>query len=170
MGLIISLIAVRDEASEAAMARTEREIACDDAVLGMAWELLASAQYGQSSRERAAFVFRDETGAYALQRWPFEAVGFRASFHGVMAEGTVAIIHTHPVGYDFPSTKDQLVARRMELPVYVLTRGRISKTNGVGVMTIWRGNWNPRYAGRRTDSGCVPSSLRAASTSMSADR
>lgn len=130
------------------------EIACEGATLVQAWELLADAQYGRSRREHAAFVVRGADGTLALDRWPFEAESARATFRGAVPAGTVAIIHTHPNDLEYPSEGDQRLAGRMGLPVYVVTRSRISKTDGESIESIWIGNWNPWAAGQAARSRC----------------
>lgn len=146
------------------------EIACEDSVLEQAWELLASAQFGRSRREHAAFIVRGTDGTLALDRWPFAAESARATFRGRVPSGTVAIIHTHPNELEYPSVGDRRLAGRLELPVYVVTRTRISKTDGEAIESIWSGDWNPRDAGRTARSRCGEGSVAMAAASLTENR
>jgi proteasome lid subunit RPN8/RPN11 len=153
--VMVVLFSVRGECSPSLeMHMDARELACEGAVLAQAWQLLESAQFGRSRREHAAFIVRRADGAHELERWPYEAESHRASYEGSLPAGTVAIIHTHPNELELPSEGDRRLASRSGLPVYVVTRTRISKTARGEVETIWSGNWDPRFAGRSARSKC----------------
>ena len=76
--------------------------------------------------ERAAFVVRGDDGALRLIEWPFRREFRRARWEGAAPEGTIAIVHTHPRELPRPSMGDHAEARRIGLPIYVLTRGGVS--------------------------------------------
>lgn len=83
-------------------------------------QLLADGGYGRLERERAAFLIREDDGTLTLEPWPHG--GFRhASFRGAIPRGTIAILHTHPADEPQPSARDRAEARRLGLPVVVIT-------------------------------------------------
>ncbi|HEV7767618.1 MAG TPA: Mov34/MPN/PAD-1 family protein [Thermoanaerobaculia bacterium] len=91
-----------------------------------AWysQLLADGGYGRLPRERAAFLIRESDGTLTLQPW--DGGGFRhASFRGRVPERTLAVLHTHPRGEERPSQHDRDEARRLRMPVIVITPGAV---------------------------------------------
>jgi hypothetical protein len=83
--------------------------------------LLALSGYGRRPDERAAFVVVRDDGRFDCVLWP-ATNGFRsASWQGSRPEGVIAIAHTHPRTLPDPSTRDAEEARRLALPIYVLT-------------------------------------------------
>lgn len=117
------------------------DVMCDATVLTSSWDLLRSARYGQSERERAAFVARRRSGELELVRWPYQATGFRATYAGAIPSATIAIVHTHPNIRPYPSGGDEQLARRTGLAVYVLTRSRVTWTDGRNTHTARLGDW-----------------------------
>ena len=95
---------------------------CSAAAMDHYEELLASGGYGRFSIERAAFVIRERDGGLTMQRWASAAYR-RASFRGSIPPGTIAIAHTHPLRSPGPSEHDRVEARRLGLPVIVVTPG-----------------------------------------------
>jgi hypothetical protein len=87
-------------------------------------DLLAQGGYGRFQREHAAFLIRERDGSLTLEPWTHS--GFRhASFRGVIPARTIAILHTHPEGDPDPSSGDRAEARRLGLPVVVITPGSV---------------------------------------------
>ncbi len=83
-------------------------------------QLLADGGYGRWNHERAAFLIREDDGTLTLEPWPSRE--FRhASFRGVIPARTIAILHTHPASAPSPSARDRAEARRLGLPVVVIT-------------------------------------------------
>ena len=83
-------------------------------------DLLAEAGYGRFATERAAFLIAESDGGLTLAPW--EVRGYhRASYRGVVPERAIAIVHTHPAHLPQPSTHDRAEARRLGLPVVVVT-------------------------------------------------
>jgi proteasome lid subunit RPN8/RPN11 len=119
------------------------EVACNDAVLAKAWALLREARYGQSAREHAAFVVLGRDG-YSFVAWPYGASEYAAHYDGAIPANAVAIVHTHPNSHPMPSAEDEAVARRVGLPVYVVTRTMIART---GAVRVWDGDWKPDARG-----------------------
>lgn len=129
--------------SGAVEAAAEGDLASDPSTRTLAWELLKVARYGQATKEHAAFIVRDESGGLRLLRWPSGETWKRAAYRGAIPPGTVAIVHTHPNDLPNPSDGDTALARRLALPVYVLTRNSIARTDGSRTDHLARGDWNP---------------------------
>lgn len=119
------------------------ELVSDSRAMNQSWELMRLANYGQATREHAAFLVRDQEGGLELVPWQFGAETMRATHRGAVPAGTVAIIHTHPNGLPYPSRGDAELARKLALPVYVLTRHSVSFTDGSRTELVARGDWNP---------------------------
>ena len=117
-------------------------VACAPTVLHGAWELLEQAGWGTSDRERAAFVVLGTDGELQLSPWPYRARSMEASTN-TLPEGTIAILHTHPNERRNPSPDDVAVARRLGVPVVVVTRQAIRVATGTSVEAVWSGDWNP---------------------------
>lgn len=82
--------------------------------------LLEESGYGRLPRERAAFLIREADGTLTLEPWA--GGGYRhASFRGRVPVGTIAILHTHPRGEERPSVQDRAEAKRLRMPVVVIT-------------------------------------------------
>lgn len=87
-------------------------------------DLLAAGGYGRLPHERAAFLIRERGDALSLAPWPHG--GHRhATFRGVVPDRAVAVLHTHPYGEPQPSTRDREEARRLGMPVVVVTPGAV---------------------------------------------
>ncbi|HYI07765.1 MAG TPA: Mov34/MPN/PAD-1 family protein [Thermoanaerobaculia bacterium] len=98
--------------------------------------LLAEGGYGRLPHERAAFLIRESDGTLTLQPWP--DTGFRhATFRGVVPPRTIAVLHTHPRGESQPSVRDRGEARRLGVPVVVITpEGVVAALPGGAVMAV----------------------------------
>lgn len=83
-------------------------------------DLLVQGGHGRFDRERAAFLIRESNGTLSLAPWPHG--GFRhASFRGRIPARTIAVLHTHPRRERHPSARDREEARRLQMPVVVIT-------------------------------------------------
>jgi hypothetical protein len=120
--------------------------ATDAQTLAVSWDLLRDAGYGQSTKERSAFLVTGADGELALVKWPYQATSMRASYRGAIPAGTVAIVHTHPNTVPNPSLGDAALARKLNLPVYVLTRSSVTRTDGRRIQLVVAGDWNPSRA------------------------
>jgi proteasome lid subunit RPN8/RPN11 len=114
----------------------------DHQAMTLSWELLKTAQYGQAAREHAAFLVRKDGGELEMVPWPV-GESHRADYRGSLPAGTIAIIHTHPKFVPNPSNVDEALARRLGVPVYVLTRTGVTRTDGSRIELVARGDWNP---------------------------
>ncbi len=124
--------------------RADREVTNDPAVLRTCWDMVVSAHFGFSRIEHAAFVVRSASGSLSLVSWETSGQPDCARWDGPFPNGTVAIVHTHPNWLPLPSGIDVRTAARTRVPVYVLTSGRISKTNGVSIEIVASGEWRPK--------------------------
>lgn len=123
------------------VAATVMAVQLDSEIRDHFWTLLATAGYGWSDREAAAFVVKTEEGV-RLVPWPRSPEPHKARWRGAFPAGTIAIAHTHPNRDTHPSRIDRRTAKRLRLPVYVITHSRITVTDGAADYTIARGRWH----------------------------
>jgi|GEM_PF-2019504 len=109
--------------------------------------LLVQGHYGGSHIEQAAFLLRDERGRLVAVDWPATGETDSAAWAGPLPAGVVAIAHTHPNWLPRPSRIDRATARRTRVPVYVITRTEIWKTDGETPATVATGDWSGGDAG-----------------------
>lgn len=88
-------------------------------------DVLREAGSGRRATERGAFLLLDERGEYRCLLWPSSFTLRRESFTGPIPDNTVAIVHNHPEDSPFGSFQDQQQARRIGVPIFVLTRFNI---------------------------------------------
>ena len=95
-------------------------------------------------REMAAFLVRDANGSVSSVPWP-QTGRFRSEhYQGTLPTGTVALAHTHPWQADQrPSQGDIEQARKIGLPIYVVTRWNLYVVDSKGkVITLFaRTDW-----------------------------
>ena len=84
-------------------------------------ELMRAGGNGRRLYERGGFIRLLPDGKYRTQIWPFAPAVREATFKGTIPPGTIAIAHTHPREIPHPSLHDQQVAKRLAIPVLVLT-------------------------------------------------
>lgn len=120
-------------ASLAALLRPSAELLFALALLegslqGPAYKLWASADFGYTPRECAAWVVPDESLGVRWVSWPNGRRFRTAQWTGPVPKGAVAIVHTHPGVVDpKPSEQDIETARRLGMPVYAVSRSGIWK-------------------------------------------
>jgi hypothetical protein len=95
-------------------------------------KILKDSGYGFRSDERAAFLVLRDDGAYDCVSWPSTNRIKSASWSGSIPERAVAIAHTHPRREPMPSAHDNAEAKRLGMPIYVVTPGEVWRT-GSGV-------------------------------------
>ena len=122
---------------------TSCELADHPAVRGIFWHLLGQSRYGFDNGESALFVVRNESGGYSFVSWPNAGEPNCARWQGAFPRGTVAIAHTHPNWLPSPSSVDATTAVRCGIPVYVITRTRVTRTDGALTQTVIAGEWKP---------------------------
>ena len=95
--------------------------------------LLAAGKFGMTETEEAAFLIESDKGL-TLRRWQSKDP-FRASYTGRIPQGAIAIVHTHPYWSAEPSQQDRSEARRIGLPIIVVTRDVTIAANPDGTLT-----------------------------------
>lgn len=77
-----------------------------------------------SHAELAGFVVAGKDGNLELVQWPMPARPLlrAAQWLGPLPVGVVAVIHTHPRERPRPSNQDTAEARRLGLPIYVVSQ------------------------------------------------
>ena len=121
-----------------------RRTADDLRVLGILQELAARGAQQVHDREVAAFLVQDAGGFITCVMWPLSAAARSERYDGVIPAGTVAIAHTHPTYAPLPSRGDVGQARRIGLPIYVITRWSlyvVDPTSGTCLALIEHKNW-----------------------------
>jgi proteasome lid subunit RPN8/RPN11 len=122
-----------------------RSVGSDPSLLTSFRDLVLMAASSGSDQEAAAFLVREADGIVRCVPWPRRA-GFRTErYRGVLPDGTVAIAHTHPHGWERPSSGDVEEARRIGLPIFVLSRWHIyavDPATGRSVVVIEKKNWS----------------------------
>lgn len=108
-------------ANDAGRAPALAELAKDPIVHAYFADLLRQGDYGFSLTESAAFLVREESGAYRCDAWTYDGGMARHTFRGLMPDGTVAIMHTHPKERPHASADDFRTAMTLWIPIFVLT-------------------------------------------------
>jgi hypothetical protein len=95
-----------------------------------------------SYREQASFIVRTPSGALTFVLWPAPEEANVQRYRGV-PRGTVAIAHTHPNGLPLRSAIDRGTAMSTHVPVYVVTKTKITLTDGRKTRVVVDGEWSP---------------------------
>jgi len=95
--------------------------------------LLRKSAYGQPGEERAGFLVIDG-GRFHLEMWPPSHQFHAEEWHGRVPNGTVAVIHTHPPAQPMPSPHDCAEARRISIPILVVTPASVALATEDGQM------------------------------------
>ena len=128
------------------------DVAHHDAVREFFWELMTMTRYGFAETEEAAFIVVSN-GQLSFVRWSSAELPHQARWQGPFPKGTIAIVHTHPNWIPSPSSVDVRTAERSRVPVYVITRHRISKTKGGKSEVVFEGDWR---SGQRVSASRSP--------------
>jgi len=116
----------------------------DPHVLSALQDLAHRGAYQTDQTEVAAFLVRDANGVITSVMWPHSANRRSEHFEGMIPAGTVAIAHTHPLQADqHPSGGDIALAKKIGLPIYVVTRRNlyVVDSSGVVIELLTRTNW-----------------------------
>jgi hypothetical protein len=110
-----------------------RSSADDSRVFAILQQMARSGAERSNQTEIAAFLVRDAGGAISSVPWP-QSGRFRSeSYRGVIPAGTVALAHTHPWQADQrPSQGDVEQAKKIGLPIYVVTRWNLYVVDAAG--------------------------------------
>jgi hypothetical protein len=117
------------------------ELQLDPVLRGILWSLFEKSRYGFSDVESAAFLIRTPNGGVSFIPWVGSEFENEARWVGPIPKGVIAIAHTHGNRSPRPSTVDAKTARRLGLPVIVITASRIVKTTGGKPQLIARSEW-----------------------------
>jgi len=124
-----------------AVAAMGTDLGCEPEFVRQSRTLLAEARYGLSESEHAAFIVRERDGSMKFDEWPFRPEWRQARFTGIVPATAIAIIHTHPNSRPVPSADDAETARHAGMPVYVVTRTMIARTDGTTTQIVRSGDW-----------------------------
>lgn len=83
-------------------------------------DLLQQGGYGRFATEAAGFLIRERDGKLTMAPWA-RREHKRATYRGAIPAGAIAVIHTHPRFSPDPSVYDRDEARRIAMPVIVVT-------------------------------------------------
>ena len=121
-----------------------RNSANDPQVLAALQNLAARGAHQVDQQEVAAFLVRDANGAVSCVMWPHTANRRSEHYEGAVPAGTVAIAHTHPIFAERPSRGDIEQAKKIGLPIYVVTRWNLYVVDATGevVRLIAQKNWS----------------------------
>jgi len=93
----------------------------DSAVVTCFVHVLTAGAYGGRNTERAAFLVVQADHSLECRDWPATHEFREARWVGPLPEGVVAVAHTHPLSFPDPSDQDLSEARRLGIPIFVLT-------------------------------------------------
>jgi proteasome lid subunit RPN8/RPN11 len=129
-----------------------RRAADDPQVLAFLQDLAVRGAYQVDHQEVAAFIVQDGNGVTSSVLWPHTANVRSERYRGAIPAGTVAIAHTHPLYAERPSRGDIEQAKKIGLPIYVITRWNlyvVDPSSGASIALIKNKNWtrSPRPAG-----------------------
>jgi hypothetical protein len=83
--------------------------------------LVKNAGYGRRADEQAGFLVVDDAGHFRVVSWPVSNRHHAQEWRGAIPDGTIAVAHTHPVESPYASVHDCDEARRLGMPIFVLT-------------------------------------------------
>lgn len=86
--------------------------------------LLELSGHGRLATERAAFLVWRGDDRYECVVWPATNTLQSAKWNGAWPDNTAAVVHTHPRQLPEPSSHDLSEARRLGLPIFVITPRR----------------------------------------------
>jgi hypothetical protein len=87
--------------------------------------------------ERAAFIRVSAGGDVRCQLWPLSLRRRSASFTGFVPPDTIAVVHTHPEDAGpTPSSRDVEEARRIGIPIFVVTRMGVRRVDPDGAVSV----------------------------------
>jgi hypothetical protein len=83
-------------------------------------DLLQRGGHGRFGIERGAFLIRESDGTLTTEPWP-EFGHRQVRYRGPIPANAIAIMHTHPHEAPRPSAHDRAEAKKIGLPVLVIT-------------------------------------------------
>jgi hypothetical protein len=121
----------------------EIELTCE--TMDQFYTLWSDSWFGEDpTREKSAWLIRNSESTYHWMRWPSSREWKKERWKGEVPANLVAQVHTHPVGTDpKPSFKDHIFSRKVNAPLYTVSRKGIWKINPHGkVIKIAGSNWH----------------------------
>ena len=94
-------------------------------------DLLRKSSYGRLGEERAGFLVLDGDH-FRLVLWPPSHRYHAEEWNGKIPQGTVAAVHTHPIGLPDASNVDRTEAQRVGIPMFVITMRSVVLVTGDG--------------------------------------
>lgn len=127
--LLVALLAIALAARAAGQISPAVDLAAGGALTDAARrifsEVLVSSLGIGCGEEIAAFVLAERDDSIRCELWPRQGVALTVSFQGFLPPRTVAIVHSHPSGAPRPSAGDVAAARRLQIPIYAVTRTQV---------------------------------------------
>jgi hypothetical protein len=130
--LIVSLLAPLAGAAEERIFDSGPGILRDPAVLACFAQLVREGEYGFRNFERAAFLISQADHSLQCIHWPSTHELKQARWSGPMPAGVVAVAHTHPLSSPNASPDDVHEARRIGMPIFILTPNLIKVVHADG--------------------------------------
>lgn len=124
------------------------ELSNEPAVLELFARVFMDGGAGFRETESSAFLLLHPDGHYSLVPWPATRRSREHAFRGAVPHFTLAIVHTHPASSPRPSAADEETARKLRLPVVVLTPRHVVYVTpgGETVAAIENRAWAPDKA------------------------
>ncbi|PWT87401.1 MAG: hypothetical protein C5B54_12390 [Acidobacteria bacterium] len=91
--------------------------------------------------EGAAWIVRTTDGSFQPVHWQYNPDRRAQHWSGNLPENLAAQVHTHPDRVDpKPSAEDKLVAQKMSIPLYTVSRNGVWKASPNGEITQEKGS------------------------------
>jgi len=120
---VFGILGVLAMTSEIGLSEMPDQLLCDN--LTSFYGLWKDAAFGNEPNrtERAAWIILGPGGSYIFQIWPASGTRNSEMWRGPIPNRSVALVHTHTVIMDEkPSHRDILVAQKLRMVLYVISR------------------------------------------------
>jgi hypothetical protein len=124
-------------------AEDEIKLTCE--TMDQFYSLWSDSSFGEDpSREKSAWLIRTSEITYQWIRWPSSREWKKERWKGEIPANLVAQVHTHPAETDpKPSFKDHAFSRKVNAPLYTVSRKGIWRINPGGkVIKVAGSNWH----------------------------
>jgi proteasome lid subunit RPN8/RPN11 len=113
----------------------EFENSCE--TLNQVYLLWSDSMFGHDpTHETSAWIVRNTQGTFEWQRWPASRKYNQESWNRSIPRNVVAQFHTHASDVDpRPSTKDLVFSKKVNIPLYTVSRKGIWKVTPEGKIT-----------------------------------